>query len=313
MTTMSLITEESQDVLPPTMDDEQTADIPSAPILGEPVGTRVANTSEGQVKVSDFDPSYDEELLVLIPNHLRDPEEDNIRFTPVIEFRKLGGGVSVTRLAFLEDGSIAVFKPVSGEPQLIRDNLPAGTHYKRERAAFIISQLLDFDIVPATVIRKLEGELGSVQDFVDGSVTAAESHTRFLSPEYKEARAMMAIFDFIIWNSDRHKGNFMVSDTSLHAIDNGLSFGPVPQLSVFAIHDEDIPESVITKLRNFKEWPENIQVLRSFLAPLLEASELEACLVRLSGIIDILTKHGQLPQDVVLEYAGITNPLKEKE
>ena len=59
----------------------------------------------------------------------------------------------------------AIYKPRQGEIPLW--DFPDGTLYKREYAAFIVSQALEWHLIPPTVIRDGPYGIGSVQWFVD--------------------------------------------------------------------------------------------------------------------------------------------------
>jgi hypothetical protein len=69
----------------------------------------------------------------------------------------------------------------------------------------------------------VDGQEGSIQEFVPGGKVAAEKslRTKYDGPE---DRARAAAFDYLIGNSDRHDGNWLVKNGRLVLIDNGLSF-----------------------------------------------------------------------------------------
>lgn len=144
--------------------------------------------------------------------------------------KDLGGGINKTYVVTFEDGSKGVFK-VADPNSKPRREVPAGQDAEREVAAYKVAKLVGMDdLVPETIIRKVDGERGSLQSWVTGEL-AANSLNQY-DGEKDAARA--AAFDYVIGNSDRHKYNWMVSGTGgnekLHLIDHGLTF-PVTKSS----------------------------------------------------------------------------------
>ena len=144
------------------------------------------------------------------------------------------------------DGS-AIFKPASGE------KFPfdwAGELYKNERASYLVDKFLGFNLVPTTVIREVNGEIGSMQEFVFESTVGLEIDDKLLKTNYRDALKKMWVFDYIVWNGDRHDANFLVNSDGLHAIDHGLTFVREHiQPSIYEdFYDESMPEDIIRNL-----------------------------------------------------------------
>ncbi len=118
----------------------------------------------------------------------------------------------------------AVYKPRRGERPLW--DFPDGL-YKREVAAYELSQALGWDLIPLTVLRE-DGPLdeGSLQWFVDADF----EHHYFTLREigdgrYDDAFQRMCVFDIIANNTDRKSGHVLVdADHHIWGIDNGLAF-----------------------------------------------------------------------------------------
>jgi hypothetical protein len=167
------------------------------------------------------------------------------------------------------NGKRGVFKPESGASAAGRDWI-SGNLIHREVASGELAEILGMDdLVPASVIRDIDGEEGSMQEMVENATTARRvySDEEKFDGEHDLARA--AAFDYVIYNTDRHDNNWMVEkkegSSKLRLIDNGLSF-PTQQ-GGFANHqlfDEaqsrslDVPEEV----REWQgKWPEIEKVL----------------------------------------------------
>lgn len=159
--------------------------------------------------------------------------------SPIQKRKAIVGSMNKVQLIRTEDGQRGVFKPSSGEKYTGRDNygnewpvrqgLPSttGTYAKREVAASSIADVLGMgDLVPSTVFREVDGELGSVQAYVSDANVAGDQFNESKSPfDGEEDAARAATFDYLIGHMDRHLGNWLISSgDKLALIDNGLAF-----------------------------------------------------------------------------------------
>jgi uncharacterized repeat protein (TIGR03843 family) len=115
---------------------------------------------------------------------------------------------------------LAVYKPARGERPLW--DFPAGTLYRREVAAYLVSERLGWRLVPPTLARDGPLGVGSVQLYVDADpeVTAFE----LLADEHREL-VRIAAFDVVTNNADRKAGHCLAGpDGRVWAIDHGLCF-----------------------------------------------------------------------------------------
>jgi uncharacterized repeat protein (TIGR03843 family) len=130
---------------------------------------------------------------------------------------------NATFLAKLRHGELeglAVYKPVRGERPLW--DFPSGTLYRREVAAYLVSERLGWRLVPPTLARDGPLGIGSVQLFVDADpeVTAFE-----LLADGNPALPRVAAFDVVTNNADRKAGHCLAGpDGHVWAIDHGLCF-----------------------------------------------------------------------------------------
>lgn len=139
-----------------------------------------------------------------------------------------------------------IYKPAEGEQPL--GDFPPGL-YKREIAAYRLSQALGWPKIPETI--EIDGPLGrgSLQRFVDARF---EEHYLSLSerPELASAFMEIAQFDIIANNADRKSGHCLIDqDGEIWAIDHGLCFNSDPKLRsvVWDFAGEAIPPSNIER------------------------------------------------------------------
>lgn len=141
----------------------------------------------------------------------------------------------LVELTYDDDQVWAIYKPELGERPL-RD-FPPGL-FRRERAAYLLSEYLGWGIVPATVVRD-DGPFGtgSLQRFVNHdpnehafTLLPAEPAPAGVSAIHDQLRRI-ALFDLIANNADRKAGHVLRGDNDhLWAIDHGLCFAAAPKL-----------------------------------------------------------------------------------
>jgi uncharacterized repeat protein (TIGR03843 family) len=149
-------------------------------------------------------------------------------------------------------GTTVVYKPIAGERPLW--DFPDGTLAARERAAYVVSEALGWDIVPLTFLRDGPHGPGMVQvwqepDPVQEAVTVVRSlkerpgwlhvfdgvddrdHDVSLVHEDTAPLRRMAVFDVVVNNADR-KGGHVLPMTGGHryGVDHGVSFHTDPKL-----------------------------------------------------------------------------------
>ena len=122
-----------------------------------------------------------------------------------------------------DDSAFAVYKPEAGERPL--SDFEPGL-YRRERAAYLLSESLEWGLVPPTVIRE-EAPLGigSLQWFVECDVREHYFTLYADAPETHRYLSQIALFDYIANNTDRKSGHVLRGRNGrVWGIDHGLCF-----------------------------------------------------------------------------------------
>lgn len=146
----------------------------------------------------------------------------------------------------------AIYKPREGERPLW--DFPDGTLCQREVAAFVVSQALDWFIVPPTVLRDGPHGVGMVQFYIDCN---PDEHYFTLKEDERFADQFkrIALFDLLINNADRKSGHCLrASDDHIWAIDHGVAFSVEPKLRtvIWDFAGEDVPIGLRADLRQFR-------------------------------------------------------------
>ncbi len=177
----------------------------------------------------------------------------------------------------------AIYKPRRGEAPLW--DFPDGTLYKRERAAYLVSQRLKWRLIPPTVIREGPYGIGAEQWFI--SNTNGINYDSFFNDHVREFQ-QVAAFDWLTNNADRKIGHCLESeDKKLWCVDHGLTFNTVPKLRtvIWDFAGEPIPGEIIADLNTFQDVLNNDLQFRQNLLELLYPDEVDALKLRLKRIL----------------------------
>jgi uncharacterized repeat protein (TIGR03843 family) len=174
-----------------------------------------------------------------------------------------------------------VYKPERGEQPLM--DFPSQI-YRREVAAYELSNALGFGLVPETVVRSDApyGE-GSIQRFIHADY---EQHYFTLreDPEFESALRELAGLDLLLNNADRKGGHVLRSvDDVIFGIDNGLSFHVRPKLRtvMWDYAGEPLPEQVREAAQSLtRDVPERVRSL-------IDPFESEALVHRATDLSDV--------------------------
>lgn len=173
-----------------------------------------------------------------------------------------------------DDEPRAVYKPIAGERPLW--DFPDGTLAARERAAYLVSELLGWGIVPVTILRDGPAGPGMVQwwcepdpeqdavDVVPAGPTpsgwrhvldaqdAADRRVMLIHEDSASLRRM-ALFDIVVNNTDRKGGHVLaMADGRRLGIDHGVCFHVEDKLRtvLWGFAGEPLTEDEISGLVN---------------------------------------------------------------
>jgi uncharacterized repeat protein (TIGR03843 family) len=148
--------------------------------------------------------------------------------------------------------ALAVYKPERGERPLW--DFPPGL-FKRELAAYRLSEALGWGLVPLTLQREGPYGDGSLQEFIHADFRQ-HYFTLNEDPAHAARLARICAFDLIANNADRKSGHCLLGpDGRVWAIDNGLCFNVEPKLRtvIWDFAGQPLPEDVRADLLTLVE------------------------------------------------------------
>lgn len=172
-----------------------------------------------------------------------------------------------------------IYKPIAGERPLW--DFPDGNLASREVAAFYISEVGEFDVVPKTVLREGPFGIGAIQQWIETSEAAdvigmAQSE----DPQIRN----LALFDIVINNADRKFGHILITpDGQIFGCDHGVSLHEENKLRtvIWQFAEQKLTLEEVTKLKDLLS-----KIDLNHLAKFLSAEEIAAFLQRVQGLIE---------------------------
>ena len=174
-----------------------------------------------------------------------------------------------------------VYKPIAGERALW--DFADGNLASREVAAFLISQIGNFNCVPLTVMRDGPFGIGAVQQWIE---LDPDLDLIAIGQQSSPAIRNLALFDVVINNTDRKFGHILpISDSEILGCDHGLTFHQEFKLRTVIWHyaGEELDKSEIEKLKALKS--QIADKSRAALEKLINADEIKALLERIDTLI----------------------------
>jgi hypothetical protein len=121
----------------------------------------------------------------------------------------------------------AIHKPTAGERPL--DDFPDGTLTRREVAAYLVSEVSGWEVVPPTIMRDGPFGEGMLQVFIEPDPTV--DVIAWINDDDSRLRRM-AVFDAVVNNTDRKGGHILPVEGGRHVygVDHGVCFSVTPKL-----------------------------------------------------------------------------------
>ncbi len=136
-----------------------------------------------------------------------------------------------------ENSFNCIYKPVTGERPLW--DFPDGTLANREYAAYLISEAMQLNCVPPTILREGPFGFGMVQLWIDidEEIDLAELYRKDL-----DALRRLALFDVVINNTDRKIGHLLpIANGHIYGCDHGVTFHSEDKLRTVLWQWEQLP------------------------------------------------------------------------
>lgn len=224
--------------------------------------------------------------------------EDFLTKARVVGTRLIGEGVTRPFLVTLELDGVTrkgVFKSIDQRKDGIT-TLADGSQeidfqdsWQTEVAGYLLDRMIGLEMVPATVKRRINGKIGSLQWFVEGMMPESERLAKKLSlPDleaWNEQVYKVRLFDELISNADRHLKNIQVSqDFNIRLIDHSRTFRVNRSLK----NPNAIPKFSRTLLASIGRLDK--AVLQKQLGEYLSGAQIERVLQRRDAILALAKK-----------------------
>jgi uncharacterized repeat protein (TIGR03843 family) len=181
-----------------------------------------------------------------------------------------------------------VYKPIAGERPLW--DFPDGTLAEREVAAYEVSAVTGWHVVPPTVLRDGPMGVGMAQLWIDSDENA-DIVALVRGSDSAELRRI-SVFDAVINNADRKGGHLLpIPSGHIYGIDHGIAFHSDPKLRTLLWQwaGESLPDEAIDTLSELRALLEGD--LGERLGELLTTREVRRTIRR----VDFLLQGGRHP------------------
>jgi ABC-type amino acid transport substrate-binding protein len=232
-----------------------------------------------------------------LPFQSADEVAEFLKTSDVASMKKIPVGVSAPKKLLLEEGGVracAVFKDIDQEEKNVREKTAGKSQFYLvwrdwfgyDIAAYHVNRLLGLDRVPPVVQRKIKGNEGSVQIWLEGTITERERREKGFEPpdvaRFDQQEEIMHVFDNLVANRDSNLGNTLIDGNwRVWFIDCSRCFGRTRALLY--------PEAICHCERGLWKTLQELdpEETHARLAPYLTESEIEALLMRR----DLLVEH----------------------
>jgi len=181
----------------------------------------------------------------------------------------------------------AVYKPQKGEQPLW--DFPENTLAGREVAAYLVSEVLGWELVPYTMFRE-DAPLGpgSLQEYIEYN---PNYHYFNFTPDDKARLRPVVLFDYLTNNADR-KGSHILFEKGtkhLYAIDHGLCFNVDEKFRtvIWDFAGESFPAELLNALAGLRQCLQPLAPLYNGLNRYLNSAEISALDWRVQTLMEM--------------------------
>jgi hypothetical protein len=176
-------------------------------------------------------------------------------------------------------------------------------NWRWEIAAYLLDKHLGLNMVPPTVEKRFQNDLGSCQLWVDAMMSLKDKYEKDIkTPSYKvfpwnRALYLQRAFDNLIANEDRHQNQYLITDDwRMILIDHSRSFRTSGKYAKKLIYDERYKEGPFLMKQLPRAFVEKLKALdagsiKTAVGEYLTDKEIEYVLIRRDLIIDWLNKY----------------------
>ena len=235
-----------------------------------------------------------EQALTVAPQLTRAEMEEFLLRANVVKRKGLSQGVTASERATLTDGRIThdahlqvvdirknEFDTPKGKELNFRDT------YKFNIAAYRLDKILELNMIPVSVERKVAGNTAAVTWWIDDVLmTELDRYKKKTPPPFPVAwnhqKYTIWVFDELIYNTDRNLGNMVISkDWKLWMIDHTRAFRLMPEL----LNSKNLMRCDRKLLANIRKLDQ--ETLIPVLTPYLTKEEIKSMLVRRDKIVKL--------------------------
>lgn len=173
-----------------------------------------------------------------------------------------------------------IYKPIAGERPLW--DFPDGNLASREVAAYYISEIGDFKVVPRTVLREGPFGQGAIQEWIE---ICEDTDVIAMAQSDNSQIRNLALFDAVINNADRKFGHILITqDQQIYGCDHGVSLHEENKLRtvIWQFADQKLSAVEIQKLKDLLS-----KIDKEYLSNYLSPEEIEAVFARTRALIEV--------------------------